>query len=162
MRPDPPPEPREAVTPHASEDPLDGFPVVIRVPVAWGEMDAFAHVNNTVYFRWLESARIAYFDRVGFRGGSAHDGVGPILASTQCRFRRPLVYPDSVRVGARVSDVGVDRFTMEYRIVSEATGQLAAEGSGLIVAFDYRAGRKAGLPAQVRVAIQALEEAPTE
>ena len=122
-------------------------------------MDAFAHVNNTVYFRWFESARIAYFDRVDFRGGGSHDGVGPILASTQCRFRRPLVYPDAVRVGTRVTDIGVDRFTMEYRVVSEATGQLAADGSGVVVAFDYRAGRKAGLPPAVRAAMRALDPA---
>lgn len=121
-------------------------------------MDSFAHVNNTVYFRWFESARISYFDRVGFRGGTVEDAVGPILASTQCRFRRPLVYPDTVRVGARVSDVGIDRFTMDYRIVSGAAGDVAAEGSGLVVAFDYREGRKTALPPPVREAIRRLED----
>lgn len=141
-----------------ADDPLASFPVTIGVPIAWGDMDAFAHVNNTVYFRWFESARIAYFDHIGFRGGTSHDGVGPILASTQCRFRRPLVYPDAVRVGARVSDVGVDRFTMEYRVVAEATGDVAADGSGVVVAFDYRAGGKTALPAGIRDAIRALEK----
>src|SRR5688500_1058130 len=116
---------------------LAGFHVVISVPVAWGEMDAFAHVNNTVYFRWFESARIAYFDRVAFREPALNGGIGPILASTQCRFRRPLSYPDTVRVGARVSELGVDRFTMEYRVVSVSSGALAAEGFGVVVAYDY-------------------------
>lgn len=141
--------------PHA--DPLDGFHVVIDVPVAWGEMDAFAHVNNIVYFRWFESARIAYFARIGFLHGDAHDGVGPILKSTHCTFRRPLEYPDQLRVGARVTDLSRDRFTMEYRIASARLGAVAAEGGGVVVAYDYRTGEKALLPEAVTRAIVALD-----
>jgi acyl-CoA thioester hydrolase len=126
-------------------------------------MDAFAQVNNIVYFRWFESARIAYLDRIGFRGGDAHNRIGPILASTHCRFRRPLAYPDRIRVGARATDVGKDRFTMEYRITSERHGGgVAAEGGGVIVAFDYGRNTKAALPAAVRRAIAALESRPAD
>jgi acyl-CoA thioester hydrolase len=127
-------------------DLLDGFPIVIEVPVAWGEMDAFGHVNNIVYFRYFESARIAFLDAVGFRGD---DGAGPILASTHCRFRLPLEYPDTARVGARTADIAEDRFTMEYRIVSSRHGAVAAEGGGVVVAYDYRARQKTALPAAV-------------
>src|SRR5688500_1206006 len=105
---------------------LDSFPVVIDVPIAWGEMDSYAHVNNAVYFRWFESARIAYFDRIGFRDPAANQGVAPILASTQCRFRIPLTYPGSIRVGARITDLEADRFTMEYRIVRASDDAIAA------------------------------------
>lgn len=136
---------------------LDRFAVVIEVPIAWGEMDSFAHVNNIIYFRWFESARIAYFDRVGFREPHANGGIGPILASTQCRFRQPLTYPDTVQVGARVAELGSDRFTMEYVVVSTRTGQRAAEGSGVIVAYDYAAGAKAALPPPVIASIRQLD-----
>jgi acyl-CoA thioester hydrolase len=138
-------------------DPLDGFSVVIEVPVAWGDMDAFAHVNNAVYFRWFESARIAYLDRIGFRGGDEHGGAGPILASTHCRFRRPLAYPDRVRVGARTVALDDDRFTMVYRIVSVTNGAIAADGGGVVVAFDYIKGFKTVLPSAVSHAIRALD-----
>jgi acyl-CoA thioester hydrolase len=136
---------------------LHGFPVVVEIPVHWGEMDSFRHVNNTVFFRYFESARIAYLDRIGFRQESDHGGVGPILASTHARFRRPLTYPDSVRVGARTTEVGEDRFTMEYRLVSMAQGSTAAEGGGVLVSYDYGTGRKAPLPEAVRRAIQKVE-----
>ncbi len=137
---------------------LEGFPVVVSIPVQWGEMDYFRHVNNTVFFRYFESARIAYLDRIGFREEAAAEGRGPILASTHARFRRPLAYPDTVRVGARATEVGEDRFVMEYRLVSEAQGEVAAEGGGVLVSFDYAAGRKAPLPEGVRRAIERLEE----
>ena len=137
-------------------DLLREFPVVIETPVAWGAMDAYGHVNNTVYFRWFESARIAYLDRIGFRDASAHGGVGPILGSTRCRFRRALDYPDTVRVGARVTALDDDRFTHAYRVVSEAAGGVAAEGEGVIVAYDYERREKAELPEAVHRAIEAL------
>jgi acyl-CoA thioester hydrolase len=136
---------------------LRGFPVVVEIPVQWGEMDSFRHVNNTVFFRYFESARIAYLVRIGFRQESDHGGVGPILASTHARFRRPLTYPDTVRVGARTTEVGDDRFTMEYRLVSTAQGATAAEGGGVLVSYDYGSGRKAPLPVAVRRAIEEVE-----
>lgn len=140
------------------DDPLVAFPIVIELPVAWGDMDAFGHLNNTVYFRYFESARIAYLDAIGFRGDASHSGVGPILASTHCRFRRALIYPDRVRVGARVSQLADDRFTMEYRIVSEsAPDAVTAEGGAVVVAFDYGPRRKATLPPAVRARILALD-----
>ena len=66
---------------------LSSFPVRLEIPVAWGEMDAMGHVNNIVYLRWFECARIAYFERVGWLAGGRVRGVGPILHSTQARFR---------------------------------------------------------------------------
>jgi acyl-CoA thioester hydrolase len=119
-------------------------------------MDAFGHVNNTVFFKLFESARIAYLDRIGFRGvGTA---IGPILASTHCRFRRPLVYPETVRVGARVTEIGPDRFTMEYAIMTSG-GDVAGEGGGVVVSYDYELGKKAPLPERVREAIRKLDAA---
>ena len=123
-------------------------------------MDAFRHVNNIVYFRWFESARIAYLDAIGFRGSDSP--LGPILASTQCRFRRPLAYPDSVRIGARTTHIARDRFTMEYRVVSDSLGAVAAEGGGVIVAYDYEAGRRADLPADVRARMRDLDPGAVE
>lgn len=136
---------------------LRGFPVVIQLPVAWGEMDAYGHVNNIVYFRYFESARMAYFGKVGFPETMERTGVGPILASTSCRFKRALTHPDTVHVGTLVSQMGEDRFTMEYRIVSEAHRAVAAEGEGLIVSFDYRKNRKVPVPDSVRERIETLE-----
>jgi acyl-CoA thioester hydrolase len=121
-------------------------------------MDAFGHVNNTVFFRYFESARIAYLERLGFRGADG-EAIGPILASTQCKFRRPLAYPDTVLVGARVSQLGDDRFTHEYRLISRALEEIAAEGSGVVVAYDYGARAKCAIPPAVRARIEALEGA---
>src|SRR3990172_8193149 len=93
----------------------------------WGEMDAYGHVNNTVYFRYFESARIQYFGRCGLLDSYHKSSVGAILHSTSCRFRLALRYPDTALIGTRVSDVQDDRFTMLYRVVSKTHNTVAAE-----------------------------------
>jgi acyl-CoA thioester hydrolase len=134
------------------------YPVVIEVPVAWGEMDALRHVNNIVYFRYFESARMAYFARLDIWDYMSETGIGPILASTACKFRLPLTYPDTVSVGTKISEIEADRFVMKYVVVSHRHEKVAAEGEGLVVAYDYRALRKALLPGEIRRRIEALEE----
>lgn len=137
---------------------LAGFPVVVEVPIQWGDMDAYGHVNNTVFFRLFESARIAYLEECGFIETYERDGVGAILHSTDCRFRRPLRYPDTALVGARALDIQSDRFTMGYIIVSRAQETVAGLGSGVIVSFDYGQEGKTPLPDVVRAGIRDIEQ----
>lgn len=140
---------------------VGGFPVVVQLPVQWGEMDAYGHVNNTVLFRYFETARIAFLERCGFLASYDTDRVGAILHSTDCRFRRALYFPDTVLVGARALDIAGDRFTMGYRVVSLEQHEVVAEGSGVIVAFDYAAKAKTNLPETVRDGIAKLSGTPS-
>src|ERR1041384_6854049 len=98
---------------------LTGYPVVVELPVVWGEMDSYRHVNNAVYFRYFESARLEYFRRMDWFAYEEQTGIGPILAATQARFRRPVTYPDTIAIGARIVAIDEHRMTMEYLIVSQ-------------------------------------------
>lgn len=139
------------------EELLRDYPIALEIPVAWGEMDAFQHLNNVVYFRYFESARIAYFRAIDMLAVMQTTGIGPILAETSCRYRIPLTFPDTVRVGARVSTLQSKGFIMDYGIASRQHGKIAAEGNGRIVMVNYSGGGKAHLPEAVRSRIQALE-----
>ena len=136
---------------------LKECPVVIETPIAWGQMDAFRHLNNTAYFRFFESGRIAYFERLNLLEYMETTGVGPILAATNCRFKIPLTYPDTVSIGTRVPEVQADRFTMEYYVVSHKHQKVAAEGTGLIVCFNYQENKKTAVPAELKKRIEELE-----
>lgn len=118
--------------------------------VTWGEMDAYNHVNNTVYFRYFENTRMLHFQMLGLADLKQRENLGPILAETRCRFKAPLTFPDTVHVGVQVKDVGDDRFTHVYTLVSERLNCVAAEGDAKIVMYDYSAGRKANLPDAIR------------
>ncbi len=136
---------------------LADFPVTVDIPVAWGDMDAMGHVNNVVYFRYFETARIECFGELGL-GSIGHSGdVGPILHSASCRFRIPLTHPDTVTVGARIGDISEDRFLMLYRAVSHRHGAIAAEGEALVVTFSYATNTKARVSDELRALLLDLQ-----
>ena len=136
---------------------LRSFPVVAEIPVTWGDMDSFQHVNNVIYFRYFESARIQYFEAVGLMDIVEQLGVGPILGSTSCRYRTPLTYPDTVYVGAKITEMHEKRFTMEYLIVSEQHPETVAEGSGIVICYNYQKNQSTQIPEVVHHAIEKLE-----
>ncbi len=138
---------------------LAAYPVSLIIPVQWGELDAYGHINNTMFFRWFESARIEYLTRSGMVRTMERDQIGAILHSTSCRFRRPVFFPDTIEVGGRAREVGDDRFAMEYLVVSHEQDAVVGEGTAIIVCYDYSAHAKAPLPDDVRRGIAALEEA---
>ena len=135
---------------------MQRFPVVVRVPVQWGDMDALGHVNNAVYFTWFESARIALFERVGLAITGVPE-VGPILAHTRCDFLAPVRYPGEVLAGTRIERLGTTSFTMEYEAALAGEPERpVARGQGVVVLIDYRDGSKVELSASLRDALSAL------
>src|SRR5476649_1326307 len=114
--------------PTAKDELYRTYPVVVAQAVIWGDMDSYQHVNNVVYFRYFENVRLEYIRRIGWFDLENATGIGPILASTQARFRRPLTYPDTIHIGARLLEMKDDRFTIEHQIVSDALDDVATEG----------------------------------
>ncbi|MBF0120076.1 MAG: acyl-CoA thioesterase [Desulfobacterales bacterium] len=121
-------------------------------------MDAFQHVNNIVYFRYFESARIVYFEKIDVLEQMANTGIGPILASTQCKFKIPLTYPDTISIGAKVSKIEEYSFIMEYAVISHKHNKIAAEGEAVIVAYDYKEKKKTTVPNVLKEKILSLEK----
>lgn len=133
---------------------LKDYPVVSKIPLAWGEMDAFGHINNVYYIRYFETARTKYLSEINFISSSE---IGPILASVSCKYKFPLLYPDSVYVATKVYKISSDRFWMKYIIVSKKHEKIAAEGEGVIVSYDYKKATKTPFPENIRSKIELLE-----
>jgi acyl-CoA thioester hydrolase len=136
---------------------LTGYPVVVQLPVCWGEMDSKGHVNNAAYLRYFESAHVEYFRRLDWFTFERETSVGPILASTQVRFRRPLTYPDTISVAARVPSLEDHGFTFAQVIFSHALSAIVADGQGNVVAYHYSRLEKVRLPEEIRRRIAVLE-----
>jgi acyl-CoA thioester hydrolase len=138
---------------------LGSFPLKVQHRVAWGEMDAFGHVNNANYLRWFESARIAYFEKIAMSVGSKDKSPWvPILARATIDFRKPVTYPDTLTLEATVTKFGTTSFSMAYRAVSAALG-VAAEGEAVVVLLDST-GKEMSLPDELVRAIEMLELLP--
>ena len=126
---------------------------VTTMPIRWGDMDAYGHVNNTVYFRYMEQARVEWIEalKVVVRPG----GEGPVIINASCTFLVPMTYPGSVEVKTFVGKLGrssVETF-VEMRIVGEAT--LYAEGAAKVVWMDTQTGKSVPIPDHVRAEIEA-------
>lgn len=125
------------------------------VEVRWGDMDALGHVNNTVFFRYLESARIAWFDAQGMARWAGSASEGPGLVRTDLNFRRQVRYPARLQVETSVTRIGDRSFDHVYRIVDLAAGEVCADGSATMVWVDYALGRAVPLPSPLRAALEA-------
>ncbi len=139
---------------------LNDFPVHVTLPVQWGEQDLYGHVNNTVHFRWFETARIAYLERIGLAELMEHHKIGPILAAIECNYRRQLKYPDTIYVGAKVTRLGRTSVTMLNAIFSRQQNALIADGESTIVTFHYHSQKPIPIPQEIRDAIERLEGKP--
>lgn len=130
---------------------------MVDFPVLWGDHDAFGHVNNTVYLRWCETARVEYLRRIALWQEREGHGLGPIVASIAVDYHRPVTYPDRVRVSARVTRIGNSSFQMDHLVVSDALGATAASVTSVLVVYDYDARKPVPMPAAVRESIERLE-----
>ncbi len=124
-----------------------------RIPIRWGDMDAYGHVNNTLYFRYMEIARIEWLEAAGF--GLDPAGEGPVIINASCTFLIPLTYPGSVEVLTFAGRPG--RSSVQTRVEMRPTGsdRLHAEGAAKVVWMDHRNGRSAPLPAILRALLEA-------
>ena len=125
---------------------------VCDVPLRWGDMDAMAHLNNVMYFRLMEEARIQWFLQFGF--ATLPTGEAPILAHAACDFVRAMSYPGIALVRQTVTRVG--RSSVEMNLVLEKKdepGVIYATGRTVIVWYDYAAGKSKPWPEAIRVTI---------
>ena len=124
----------------------------IQLQVRWGDMDIFGHVNNANYFRYLEQARISWFETIGAPSGSV--GHGPILVAAACNFRIPIVYPATVEVRTYVKSLGRSSIPMYQEIVdANNPSTLYADGDSTIAWIDYQRGKSEMLPEELRALI---------
>ncbi|WP_180092860.1 MULTISPECIES: thioesterase family protein [unclassified Acinetobacter] len=121
--------------------------------VAWGDMDAFGHVNNVHYYRYMESARIGYLDQLDIFNQS----VVTVVASSQCKYLSPVVYPDILKVATRVEELRNSAFRMSYILWSEQQQKIVATGDAVIVCVDKTTLQKTSIPESIKTKIKALE-----
>jgi acyl-CoA thioester hydrolase len=125
----------------------------MRIPIRWGDMDGMNHVNNTVYFRYLEVARIDWALSIGCPPNP--DGEGIVIVNAFCNFFKQLEYPGDVLVKMYVSDAGRSSFeswgTMER---PEDPGVIYAAGGATTVWVDFRAQKSMPLPAWLRAHLE--------
>lgn len=132
---------------------LAHYPVIHHQPIHWGEMDAFNHLNNVVYYRYAESARIGYLQTLGMFDGS----MATVLAQSSCQYLRPVTYPDTLLLGVRCQRLGNTSIVMEYSYYSTAQDTIVATAEAVVVRLDSDGKRKLPWTEEERARLLALE-----
>jgi acyl-CoA thioester hydrolase len=128
----------------------------VTIPIRWGDMDAMGHVNNTVYFRYMEQARIEWLEMMG---GLADDqGNGPVIVNAYCTFKKPLKYPGQVEVCTYIGATGRSSVETIQEMRSVEDGYtLYAEGGAKIVWINGSTEKSMPLPEVIRQKLAELK-----
>ena len=117
----------------------------VTIPLRWGDMDAMGHINNTLYFRYMEIARLEWIFKVG--ASTSLSGEGPVIVNAFCNFLRQLTFPGDARVTLHVAEPGRSSFETYHTIErTDEPGVLYAEGGARVVWTDYSAKKSAPMP----------------
>ncbi|CZF82973.1 Long-chain acyl-CoA thioesterase FadM [Grimontia celer] len=131
------------------------YPLSQTQAIVWNDMDALQHINNTVYFRYFEDVRVVMLEALKVFDFVKSHNIGPVVASTRCDYRAPLVYPDTITTISWVENIQEKRYTMKYEIHSHNQQRCVAEGEALIVYCDFNTGKSCPIPAETLEGLQA-------
>lgn len=132
------------------------FHVRLSLRLDWSEMDMFGHINNVSYFKFIQASRVNYWETIGLTKLHGEMSIGPMLASTSCKFLKPLFYPGNIITEARIDFMKNTSFGIHHRILNEG-GEICAEGEDVIVMFDFNKNEKLTIPSEIRNTIEKLE-----
>ena len=137
---------------HRPEE-LAHYPIIHQQPIHWGEMDAFNHLNNVVYYRYAESARIGYLKALGMFDGN----MVTVLAQSSCQYLRPVIFPDTLLLGVRCQRLGTTSIVIEYSYYSTAQAAIVATAEAVIVRLESNGQDKKPWTNEERERLLALE-----
>ena len=137
---------------------LKDYQVFKPITVEWGEMDAAGIINNTIYLKWFEAARVKYL--ADLSKGESFDMMnedGVVLAQQTCKYIFPVTFPDTIWIGVGVSEILEDRFVMDCKMMSEKHDRIVAIAQSTLVPFDFQKHQKAPMNADAKQKILSLE-----
>ncbi|MBP1625906.1 MAG: hypothetical protein H6Q00_381 [Holophagaceae bacterium] len=131
------------------------YPIRFDTRIDWCEVDPFGHVNNLAIMRYVQSARVHASEEIGMMQHHAATGVGPVLVSTACQFKKQLYYPGNVTVLARVDHLKTTSFHLHHVVLNDAR-EIVAEAQDVLVFVDFKLNTKCPIPDEVRAKFLSL------
>lgn len=122
----------------------------VEINVHWGDQDALGHVNNTIFFRYFETARIHMFNESGIWSAFEKNKLYVVLAKIECNFLRSIHFPETVIAQCGIVVIGNSSITIEHQIFTKSNGQLVATGQGIVVCADPIAQKSVKIPEEIK------------
>tara|TARA_B100000029_G_C16865946_1_gene701185 strand:- start:81 stop:518 length:438 start_codon:yes stop_codon:yes gene_type:complete len=139
------------------------WPITTEIPVLWGDMDSFGHVNNIIYLKWCETSRVELMckvwdlDALSMGEILSDKGIGPILANFNTNYRIPISCPDTIYVKTRIKHIGNTSFGIEHQITSKNNGsKIVVDADSVVVMVNYKTGEKIQIDDDSRKKLEAF------
>jgi acyl-CoA thioester hydrolase len=128
----------------------------LNLRIDWAELDLFGHVNNVAFFRYVQAARVNYCEKIGLTSMMDNTKLSFMVASSQCQFKKPLLYPGEITVLTKVDWIKNSSLQLSY-LIKNNKDELVAEASDVIVVFDHFQKTKVLISAELRKVIESVE-----
>jgi acyl-CoA thioester hydrolase len=132
------------------------FPCTLKLRIDWSEQDLFGHVNNVMFMKYIQAARINYWEAVGIYQDFPTTGIGPMLVAISCQYKKPLHFPGSIVVHTRMKFIKTTSFSLHHQ-VRNMNNELCAEAEDVMVVFDFNKNEKVQFPDDIRKKVEDLE-----
>jgi acyl-CoA thioester hydrolase len=136
---------------------MEGYNTELKLRIDWSEMDLFGHVNNVSFFKYVQAARVNYWEKTDLTNLYAEKKMGPMLASSSCQFKKPLFYPGNITVVTKVGFVKTTSFSLQHLILNEKN-EIAAEAEDIVVFYDFNKGEKLPLSKEILNQMSLIEK----
>jgi acyl-CoA thioester hydrolase len=133
----------------------DRYRHFLEIPTRWMDNDVYGHVNNVVYYSYFDTVVNGYLISSGSLDIERSPIIG-LVVETQCKFFKPIVFPDTVHAGLRVARLGNNSVRYEIGLFRNDEDAAAAQGHFVHVYVDRETRRPAGLPQQMREALEKI------
>jgi len=135
---------------------MNDFQHKYKLRIDWGDLDLFGHVNHLSILRYIQSARVSLLEKLDLMQMQAREKKGPILASMNSQFRKPLFYPGEITVLSKIVWIKNTSFCVQHKILDQ-DNETALEVQDIIVFYDFIKNSKLKLPAEIRERMESLE-----
>lgn len=132
------------------------YPITITLRIDWCDLDIFKHVNNVMYFKYIQTARVNYWEQSKLVSMYEEDGIIPMLLSTQCRYIKPMYYPGDVTVKSSITYIKNSSFGLSH-LLFDHHGDLVAEAQDVMVLLNEKTQQKVTVPDEIRAHIKSIE-----
>ncbi len=130
---------------------MEKITLILRID--WSELDAFGHVNNVMFYKYLQAARVRFWEQIGLYEQYKSEGIAPLLASATVDFKKPLMYPGNVTIQSTVAFVKNTSFGLEYSLLND-NNEIVALGRDAMVLYDFNKNEKLSIPDDLRMNIE--------
>ncbi|MGZ5243762.1 MAG: acyl-CoA thioesterase [Bacteroidia bacterium] len=127
--------------------------VKLELRIDRSEMDMFGHVNNVSFFKYIQAARVNYWETIGLDKLHKEQNIAPILASVNMNFKKPLHYPGHISIITKMAYIRNTSFSFHHQILNHL-GEIAAEATDVMVLVDQSTNGKVTFPTEIKMAVE--------